>query len=234
MKCRSVSRARRFLAPRADPGHAADCGRVVWRRRCRNRLVCNVWIGARSHHQQKDSFFRSTPSTSRVLAGRQVNPSSRTDRPPVASRAGAFGPAARSYISRPTESSRPHSIASRSGSSLDRSSLRGPRDPSTCPAVRALGFIRSRDMFSGPVWWPPQTARPSRRVIATFPSWPRTGQYQASRRRRDLRWSRATYRRPETRRVPDGTRSDQRPCAPTASECEALQLSTMRAQLWRV
>lgn len=88
----------------------------------------------------RSTFLGSTPSTSRVLVGRQVNPSSRTDRPPVASRAGAFGPAARSYISRPTETSRPHSIANRSGSSLDRSSLRGPRVPPTCPAVRAFGL----------------------------------------------------------------------------------------------
>ena len=171
------------------------------------------------------TFLRSTPSTSRVLAGRQVNPSSRTDCPPVASRAGAFG------LQQGRTSVAQRRPVAPTASPIDQAvHSTGHR----CAAVRALGFIRSRDMFSGPVWWPPQTARPSCRVIATFPSWPRTGQYQASRRRRDLRWSRATYRRPETRRVPDGTKSGQRPCAPTASECEALQLSTMRAQLWRV
>ena len=70
---------------------------------------------------------------------------------------------------------RTDSTASRSGSSVGRSSLRGHHAPSTCPVVRALGFMRSRGVFSGPGWSPPETVRPSCRVIATIPSWPRTG-----------------------------------------------------------
>ena len=159
MKCRSVTRARRCLAGVAHPEHVADRRSVVRRRCGHHRVVCDVRIGARRHHQQKGAS-RDRPQALRGcwLVGR-LNPSSRTDRPPGVSGAVTFAHSETLYITRSTEPRRTDSTANRSGSSLARSSPRGHHAPSTCPVIRALGFRRSRGMFSGPARWPPKTAR---------------------------------------------------------------------------
>ncbi len=131
---------------------------------------------------------RPTPSTSRVLAGWWLNPSSRTVCPAVARRAGAFAHAARSYITRSTEPSRTDSTANRSGSSLGRSLLRGHHAPSTWPVILALGLMRSRGVCTGAARWPAEIARPLSACHSGNPVSAANRPIQLNRRRRDLSW----------------------------------------------
>src|ERR1700736_5176242 len=107
------------------------------------------------------AVLRLTPSTSRVLIVCRPCPSSCTGRSPVRSLGGAFAHWAGLYITRVTAPRRTDSTANRSGSSSTRSSLRGHHAPSTYPVGGALGFNRSRGVFSGPAWRRPETALPS-------------------------------------------------------------------------
>ncbi len=92
----------------------------------------------------KTILVLSRPVTSMVLNGWRWTPSSSTGRAPVMSQAGVSIHSARFYITRSIGPSRTESTASRSGSSVERSSLRGHHAPSTYPVVGALGFKRRR------------------------------------------------------------------------------------------
>jgi len=63
--------------------------------------------------------------------------------------------------------------------------------------MAAFRFKRSRGLFSGPDGRRLEAPRLSRSAIGTIPSEPRIGPFQSNRRRHNLRWSRATYRRYE-------------------------------------
>ena len=94
-----------------------------------------------------------------MFGGWSRYPSSRTARPPVASLAGAFAQSLSLYSTRSMGPSRTESTASRSGSSVVRSSLRGHHAPSTYPVGGALGFNRNRGVCSGGVWFRPTSVR---------------------------------------------------------------------------
>jgi hypothetical protein len=104
----------------------------------------SVWGGTTSRAillrlSSRAILLRLSPRTSTVFGGWSRNPSSRTARPPVASLAGAFAQSLSLYTTRSMGPSRTESTASRSGSSVVRSSLRGHHAPSTYP-VWGLGF----------------------------------------------------------------------------------------------
>ena len=127
--------------------------RSVVRRRRRHPSRVDGQDRSEGNDQQHRRLASSTPSTSRVLTGCRPCPSSRNPaRPPVRSLGAAVAHPAGLYITRVMVLGAPESTANRSGSSSRRSSLRGHHAPSTYPVGGALGFNRSRGVFSGPTW----------------------------------------------------------------------------------
>ena len=124
----------------------------------------SVWGATTS----KTILLRSSPSTSTVFGGWSRYPSSRTTWPPVASSAGAFAQSLSLYSTRSMDPSRTESTASRSGSSVVRSSLCGHHAPSTYPVRGALGLSRNRGVWSGGVGCRPRSVRFCRVAMVTL------------------------------------------------------------------
>src|SRR6478672_3236732 len=91
-------------------------------------------------------------------------------RPPIGTFRGAFAHSSRLYVTRAAAPSHTESPASRSGSSVVRSSPRGHHAPSTYPVMGAFRFKRSRGLFSGPDRRRLEAPRRSRGAIGTIPS----------------------------------------------------------------
>src|SRR6476661_508567 len=136
------------------------------------RVACarsgSVWGGTTS----KTLLLRLSPRTSMMFGGWSRYPSSRTERPPVASLVGAYDQSVSLYSTRSMGPSRTERTASRSGSTVVRSSLCGHHAPSTYPEWGALGFSRNRGVCWGGVGCRPTLVRSCRGPIVTLLSWP--------------------------------------------------------------
>src|SRR5271166_225771 len=124
----------------------------------------SVWGGTTS----RTILLRLSPRTSTVFGGWSRYPSSRTSWPPVASLVGAFAQSLSLYSTRSMGPSRTESTASRSGSSVVRSSLCGHHAPSTYPVWGALAFSRNRGVCSGGVGCRPTPVRSCRGAMVTL------------------------------------------------------------------
>ena len=148
-------------AARSTCKQGVDTGRVFCRGSGHHDGVCTVGRGVHGDDQQDDLVAVSVQDSQGVGRLAVVTVES-DDLSANRSLSRRLAHSARSYVTRATAPRRTDSTASRSGSSVGRSSLRGHHAPSTYPVIGALRFKRSRGVCSGPEWRRPEAAPFSR------------------------------------------------------------------------